>query len=36
MNACRVTAYLAGQLAAASGRVGEQAGTTTDDIKVLP
>lgn len=36
MSACRVTAYPAGQLAAASGRVGEQTGTSTDDIKVLP
>lgn len=36
MSAWRVTAYLAGQLAAASRRVGEQTGTTTDDIKVLP
>ncbi len=36
MSAWRVTAYLAGRPAAASVRVGEQTGTTTDDIKVQP
>ncbi len=36
MNAYRVTAYLSGRPAATSGRVGEQTGRSTDDIKVLP
>ncbi len=36
MSALRVKAYLAGRLVAASGRVGERTGRSTDDIKVLP
>lgn len=36
MSALRVKAYPAGRLIAASGRVGERTGRSTDDIKVLP
>lgn len=36
MNTLRVKAYPAGRLIAASGRVGEGTGKSTDDIKVLP
>ncbi len=36
MSALRGTAYPAGQLVAASERVGERTGRSTDDIKVLP
>lgn len=36
MSVLRSTAYPAGQLVAASERVGERTGRSTDDIKVLP
>lgn len=36
MSTLRVKAYPAGRLIAASRRVGERTGRSTDDIKVLP